>query len=258
VWFPCLFTCVLVYRTLSVISILFPSFSIKHDKILHFATPSYTFNVYPPRMDNESQQLRLIRERYGLSQHAMAEKLGVTRNWVLSRELGEVRIKSADWLLVAEKLSLPPELLPKQVGNAAMIQLRFSGRIPVVGLIPAGWSKVVYHDGDMDYVSRHAEQGDRLFACVVHGDSMQPALREGDVVIFNDLQEGDEKLLVDGKVVAVSWTTGEVCVARMQRVDDKRIRLVKDNPKYGERIVTLKADEIVRIGVLVSHRKGWA
>lgn len=209
-------------------------------------------------MNKESQQFRFIREHLGYSQDQFAQYLGVTRSWVLTRETERVRIKPADWSLILKKWPDVEALVPSDITNAIKVNITPSGRIPVVGSIPAGWSRVVSNDNDIDYVPRFNERGDRLFACIVSGDSMQPALREGDVVVFQDLQEGDDAMLHDGRVVAVSWVSGEVCVARMTRIDERHLRLNKDNKKYQSKVIELGEEEIARIGVLVSHRKDWA
>jgi SOS-response transcriptional repressor LexA len=209
-------------------------------------------------MDKQGDILRLLREKAGLTQGQLAELVGLTRSGLGHRETGRIRISPGEWSTFAKALNMKLDEFEGML-NARPTQNISTGRIPLIGTIPAGWSRTVLADDTGDYVLKHSETGDRLFACVVTGDSMEPALREGDVVVFQDCaQEGDEHLLKDGKVIAVSWNNGEVCVARMKWISDRQIQLTKDNPKYKGQKVSLDTDTLARIGVLVNHRKDWA
>lgn len=235
-------------------------------------------------MSNPGKAIRELREERGMTQAELAALVGLSDNSAIAkRERGEVRVKPVEWKKFAAAFGIGVNDFlaacnrdeSKEVATDNMLRSQLelnrielndlktkairSMLIPLVGSIPAGWSKVVTHYEDGDFVPAHDLNAELCFACIVSGDSMVPALREGDVVVFRMVRENEESLLADGKVVACTFhETGETSVARMTKVNDRRIRLSKDNPKFKPREVNLSVDELDRIGVLVQHRKGWA
>jgi len=201
--------------------------------------------------------LRYLRERKKLSQEQLGELVGMTYHGIGQRERDAVRLKPSEWPVFAKALGVSEDVFAEAAGN----QNPEKRLIPLVGAIPAGWSKVVTHHEGGDYVPAYDIQAERCFACVVKGDSMEPAMREGDIAVFRDVAfEGEEELLRDGRVVAVTFANadGEVSLCRMKWVDAGSIRLLKDNPKYRAKLVKLDVEHVARLGVLVQHRKGWA
>jgi SOS-response transcriptional repressor LexA len=208
-------------------------------------------------MNSLGQILKVLRQKAGLTQDELAERVGMSIHAIGNRERGDTMIAANEWSLFAKALNASESVFEEAVFGPK-VKPR-PNLIPLVGSIPAGWSRVVTHCEDGDFVPAHELNAELCFACVVSGDSMLPALREGDVVVFRMVGENEESLLVDGKVVACTFhETGETSVARMSRVNERRIRLSKDNPKFKPREVNLSVDELDRIGVLVQHRKGWA
>ena len=68
-----------------------------------------------------------------------------------------------------------------------------------------------------------------LFAVRVRGDSMEPTLSEGDIVLF--VRDGEPE---SGKIVAVHMPDDGLIVKRLQRVGDAWL-LVSDNPAHPPR-----------------------
>jgi phage repressor protein C with HTH and peptisase S24 domain len=83
------------------------------------------------------------------------------------------------------------------------------------------------------WIERHNYHPDHLIAILVKGESMEPSLYAGDIVIINTL---DTKL-VDGAVYAVNYE-GEAVVKRLTR-DAGKWWLTSDNPdqrKYHRKL----------------------
>lgn len=83
------------------------------------------------------------------------------------------------------------------------------------------------------WIERHNYHPDHLIAILVKGESMEPSLYEGDIVIINTL---DTKL-VDGAVYAFNYE-GEAVVKRLSR-DAGKWWLTSDNPdqrKYHRKL----------------------
>ncbi|MCX8018395.1 MAG: helix-turn-helix domain-containing protein, partial [Rhodocyclaceae bacterium] len=77
-----------------------------------------------------------------------------------------------------------------------------------------------------DFIEGRGWRADRLYALKVSGDSMEPSLFEGDLVVINtaDVQP------VDGQVFAVNYE-GQLVIKRLRR-DAGQWWLDSDNPRY--------------------------
>lgn len=114
-----------------------------------------------------------------------------------------------------------------------------------------------WHDGDFPIGHGHDERpafnGDPAgFWCQLHGDSMEPELREGDLLYFSP-----------------EWTTpadGDICLVRTHefatikrvfRSAGGKARLAASNPRYPDRLVDL-AEEVIQLhkALYVARRLG--
>jgi len=108
-----------------------------------------------------------------------------------------------------------------------------------------------HHDGETQgvptrWVLKEGLSRDSLLAITVRGESMEPALYEGDVIVVNTR----DKALVDGFVYVVNYE-GEVVVKRMIR-DAGMWWLTSDNAdqrKYGRKLC--KGAECIVIGKVI-------
>lgn len=108
-----------------------------------------------------------------------------------------------------------------------------------------------FYEGDTmgvptEWIAKERFERDSLIAIVVRGESMEPALYEGDVIVINTA----DKSLVDGSVYVVNYE-GEAIVKRMTR-DAGQWWLSSDNAdqrKYHRKIC--KGAECIVIGKVV-------
>lgn len=77
-----------------------------------------------------------------------------------------------------------------------------------------------------DFLEKKGWRADRLFALKVSGDSMEPALYAGDLVVIN----ADEAMPSDGDVFVVNYE-GQIVIKRLRR-DAGIWWLDSDNPRY--------------------------
>jgi phage repressor protein C with HTH and peptisase S24 domain len=106
------------------------------------------------------------------------------------------------------------------------------------------------HDGSTmsvrgSWIERNGYSPNKLIAIRVKGESMEPTLYDGDLVIINT---ADTKM-VDGAVYAINYE-GESVVKRMQR-EGGQWYLASDNqsPRFGKRIC--RGAECIAIGRVV-------
>ncbi len=81
-----------------------------------------------------------------------------------------------------------------------------------------------------------------LFAVRVHGDSMEPTLKEGDVVVF-----WTQGVVEPGRIVAVHVHWNGVVIKRLQRHADTWY-LYSDNPEHPP-IPLHEADKVLGVAV---------
>ncbi|MDN4038673.1 S24 family peptidase [Massilia sp. YIM B02443] len=194
---------------------------------------------------------KLLSDKNGGNQSEMARYIGVSPQAVQKWVAGESEPRGKNLDLAAEFLGVTPAhlkfgiALDQPAGAAAQT---FPGMIPVRGVEPddpsltqimkvrikvqAGITgfqvEPEHHDGETMGVPTSWVRGERLvmsdlYAIVVKGESMEPSLYDGDVIVVNTA----DKKLTDGSVYAVNYE-GEVVVKRMVR-DSGMWWLASDN-----------------------------
>ena len=97
--------------------------------------------------------------------------------------------------------------------------------IPILGTVPAGnpIEAIEYHEGSLSLPGHIAKPN--MFGLKVKGDSMEPGIKEKDIVFVVPDQEPQQ-----GKVI-VARVDGEATIKRFYK-NEKFVILRPDNPKY--------------------------
>lgn len=120
--------------------------------------------------------------------------------------------------------------------------------VPMLGSVAAG--EPIYDEADFDtrIPAGHALKCD--FALTVKGDSMEPGIKDGDVILVRDQQN-----ILDGRVAVVA-IGDEVTLKHVYRTRNG-VTLVSDNPKYPPMaFVDDECDEIRIMGKPVAYLRG--
>jgi phage repressor protein C with HTH and peptisase S24 domain len=143
--------------------------------------------------------------------------------------------------------------------------------IPLINRVSAGrvieydheqGAAAEYHDANA-YIPRDKDTtAPLLFAATIVGDSMEPSLHTGDIVVFDPVIRGDvTPKLKSGDVVYVRWAKGTGVygngVYRVFFENLPTIRLTKDNKKYPEIHTQVTKDFIDQMAVAVQLRTSW-
>lgn len=163
---------------------------------------------------------------------------------------------------IAEALSVPVAELfsdhqqPAQHQNMELATPDFH-RIPVITYVQAGvWtetSEIRECDGNMAYITTDLDLGQRAFAIVIRGNSMEPEFTEGDLVLIDPdepLHPGDFVVAKNGEEEA----TFKKYRPRGYGEDGQEIfELAPLNDDYP----TMRSDrqQIQIIGTMVEHRR---
>jgi phage repressor protein C with HTH and peptisase S24 domain len=121
--------------------------------------------------------------------------------------------------------------------------------VPLIGFAEAG-SGGYFDDGGFpvgkgwDEIAFPQVNDDNAYALEISGDSMQPAYRDGDVIVVSPstpVRRGDR--------VVVKTRKGEVMVKELKRQTSKSVELKSLNSNHGDR--TLALDDVVWIARIV-------
>lgn len=146
-------------------------------------------------------------------------------------------------------------------GWARVTRAHREGLIPVINKAPAG-IPVDYQEFGIDsgvgyeYVPRSAQMDkhDILFAVIVIGDSMSPAYREGDLVVFRPVTPFER--LPEGSPVFVRFSAqrDHACTFKnIARHTDGQLELRPENPAHATLIVA--PDQIDRMSLAIERRE---
>jgi SOS-response transcriptional repressor LexA len=133
------------------------------------------------------------------------------------------------------------ELVDRSAGNAEPLTSRATSGVPVVNRVSAGYPRdftdLNYPRGVADdYVSCPEVQDRDAFAARVHGDSMTPKYREGDIVIFSPASAP-----ANGSDCFVRFEDGQTTFKRIffenNEAGREMIRLQPRNEKYPARVL---------------------
>lgn len=177
-------------------------------------------------------RLKELREKAGYSQQGFADAIGVKQSTVGNWEAGarepkfEIMERLADFFGVSVDY-----LLGRDVSHNYSESLKPSKEgskwIPVLGTVVAGIPLEAIEDIiDYEEISpQMASQGD-FFALQIKGDSMEPKMSSGDIVIVraqNDCDTGD---------IAIVLVNGNEATVKRIKKGPEGLMLIPNNPAY--------------------------
>lgn len=200
-------------------------------------------------------RLKELRESRGLSQYSFADAFGVSQSTVGNWEAGKREPNfdtmqrlanffgvSVDYLLGRESVPDGPPA-PSRPG---------SQWIPVLGRVAAGTPIEAVED-ILDYEeidAQTASSGDH-FALQIKGQSMEPKISDGDVVIVRKQEDCDS-----GDIAVVLVNGDEATVKRIKK-EPEGLMLIPSNPAYEPKFYSneqIQALPVKIIGKVVELR----
>lgn len=179
------------------------------------------------------ERIRQLRLLQGLTKAELAERAGISAAYLgrIERGLQQPGIDVLDRLATALGVPLT-ELLSVENTQEDPTAVR----IPVIGRTHAGWP--IFADEVLEgYLSlppdATLEGSARYFALRVQGDSMEPTIPDGSIVIVRQ-----QPTVSSGQIAVVQWAdTWESHVRRVHYLDG-RIILQADNRRYPPLVLT--------------------
>ena len=185
--------------------------------------------------------LKKLREGKGLSQAKFAKEIGVSQSTVGMWESGKNKPEFSALLKIADYFNVTTDIL---TGIETETQKR-STRVPVLGTVQAG-IPIDAIEEIIDYEELKPEMmahGEEYFALQVKGSSMEPRMREGDVVIVRKQPDVNHD---DTAIVLVNG--GEATIKRVLK-SESGIMLAPNNPAYETKFYSNK--EIADLPVVI-------
>lgn len=187
------------------------------------------------------ERLRSVREQRNLSQKQVADYLGITSQAYGYYERGERNPGSDNLRKLANYFDVSVDYLLGRDQGQNQTNNRY---IPLLGSVPAGVPIEAIEDIEeyIDIYPRFVKHGE-LFALRVQGDSMEPDLRNGDIVII------EKQEYVENGQIAVVRVNGEDFTIKRVKLSPKGIMLIPSNPAYDP--VFFDSDQVATLPVTI-------
>ncbi len=170
-------------------------------------------------------RLKELREARSMSQYALAKELGISQSTVGNWESGIRQPKTEVLERIAEYFRVSVDyLLGRETGDCPADPTW----INVLGRVAAGIPmEAIEEITDKEQISEAMARGGSYVGLTIHGASMEPRMREGDVVIVrlqSDAESGDTVIAMVGG--------GEAACKILQKTKDG-IFLLSTNPAFA-------------------------
>lgn len=156
-------------------------------------------------MSTIGENIKRYRKEMHITQQELAAKVNMSRSHIASIEVDKYTPSLSTVELIAEALHVSPGNIMEWKGETdRRHEIRRSSdaiRIPVLGHVAAGIPLDAIQDSADDWEEIPASMaagGESFIALTIHGTSMEPRMREGDVVIIrlqDDVENGDIALV---------------------------------------------------------------
>lgn len=175
-----------------------------------------------------SKRLKELRTTRKITQERLAKIIGVERSSIGKYEGKSAVIPSPSVLqAIAEYFDVSVDYLLGREGQKNNAASNGSVKVPVLGDVRAGLPmEAVENILDYEEISPDMAAHGDYFALRIRGDSMEPRIHEGDVVIVRrqpDVDSGD---------LAIVLVNGDSATIKLVRKQSDGIMLIPFNPSY--------------------------
>lgn len=183
-----------------------------------------------------ASNLKYLREKKGLSQNKLAEKVGVNQTTIARWETEEIKpsIDNVEQIASALNVSLPDLLITNlKFDNGVLVDVDSDTiQIPVLGTIKAGIAIEAQQDilEYIDIPKNWTKGGKTFYGLKISGDSMYPKYNEKDIVIF---EHTEDYTIANNKDCAV-MVNGYDATFKNISINENGITLIPYNPNNSD------------------------
>ncbi len=177
--------------------------------------------------------------------YSISAKLGLTPATISRYANGKMTPKIPTLYSIADILKVNPLWLMGLDVEKRESKKQRSVQIPVFGSVRAGIPMdAVEYIMDYEEISEDMARQGEFFALQIKGDSMEPRIKEGDVVIVRKQPD-----IESGKIAIVLVNGDEVTIKKVQKFDGG-INLIPNNPAYEVRTYSNAQIESLPVQIL--------
>lgn len=170
-------------------------------------------------------QIRLLRKEANMTQQELASKLFVSQQAVGKWERGEATPNPETIVAMSRIFGVSADAL---LGESAPPLSTGGSWVPVLGDVAAGIPiEAVENIVDYEEIDTAMASTGKYYGLRIKGSSMEPRIREGDVVIVRQQEDADTG---DTAVVLVNGESATV--KRIKKEPDGGLWLLPNNPAY--------------------------
>lgn len=187
-------------------------------------------------------RLREARKAKGLTQVEVSRIIGISQNGYSDWETGKNRVDARSLGRLAELYGVTVNYLLGIDENDAPAK---GARIPVLGSVAAGIPIEAIQDiVDYEEIDADMAAAGEYFGLRIKGSSMEPRIREGDVVIVRRQEEAETG---DTVVVLVN---GDSATVKRIKIEPNGIALIPNNPAYDTRFYSAAEVELLPVRII--------
>lgn len=189
-----------------------------------------------------TENLKKYRNKMGYSQKTMAEKLFMSQQGYAKYETGTSSPNPETLAQIAIILNCSMESL---TGSKEITKIKNGIKIPVYGEVAAGIPISAIEDiVDYEEITEEMASKGEYFGLVIKGDSMEPRMTTGDVVIVRSqdtAETGD---------IAIVLVDGESATCKKIKKTPEGVMLISLNPAYEPMFYSNKQIEQLPVRIL--------
>lgn len=187
-------------------------------------------------------RLREARKAKGLTQVEVSRIIGISQNGYSDWETGKNRVDARSLGRLSELYGVTVNYLLGIDENDAPAK---GVRIPVLGSVAAGIPIEAIQDiVDYEEIDADMAAAGEYFGLRIKGSSMEPRIREGDVVIVRRQEEAETG---DTVVVLVN---GDSATVKRIKIEPNGIALIPNNPAYDTRFYSAAEVELLPVHII--------
>lgn len=195
---------------------------------------------------SSAKRLQELMDYLGVNATEFGKMTGIPKSSI-SMYLSGQRIMKSDRIgIISEKFGIDPAwLMDRDVPMRQSVKESDVIEVPIYGKVAAGNGVCAYEDvsGYVTVSRKLASTGD-IFALRITGDSMQPRIADGDVVIVRKQSDAD-----NGDTV-IALVNGDDAICKRLRKYDGGIMLLSNNPKYEPRVFTKQDTDDIPVRII--------
>ena len=189
--------------------------------------------------------IKTRRKELGITLEEIGRYVGVSKATVQRWETGSISNMRRDRIKkLSEILQVSPQMLLSAEENNTEETESVFARIPVLGTVAAGVPITAQEDIlGWEEVPQEWVKNDTFFALKLKGDSMEPRMAAGDIVVVrkqSDIESGE---------IGIVMVDGQATCKKVVKHDDGLV-LISNNVKYPPMFFTIKEMEEKNFTVL--------